>query len=268
MTASVRTLAIAATVLALASCTNDFDRFEPTGDGADAAGGDTAIDVVVPDGGAVDGGNLGAGLLAFYKFDETTGTTCADSSGNNRTATLTGGATFTSGLQNNALTLSGNGQYVTLPANIVAGLTSFSVSAWVNLVATPTWARLFDFGTGTSRYLYLTPSDDAQKLRFAITTVGNGVEERLGASALSTASWQYVAVTVTGGTGVLYVNGVVVDQQPIKATPNDVGPTPQNWLGHSQFAADPFMNGKIDNFRIYGRGLSAAEVEQLYQQKL
>src|SRR5579872_789630 len=106
-------------------------------DAVDAA--DAPTDTT-PDG---TGSTLGMGLVAYYAFDETGGTTAADSSGNGHDATLTGGATFSAGLRNNAVTLSGNRQYVALPANILGGLTSFSVTAWLTLGSALPWARMF-----------------------------------------------------------------------------------------------------------------------------
>jgi hypothetical protein len=44
--------------------------------------------------------------------------------------------------------------------------------------------------------------------------------------------------------------------------------TTQNWLGRSQFAADPYLNGQLDNFRIYDPALSAAEAHTLYADHL
>jgi hypothetical protein len=39
--------------------------------------------------------------------------------------------------------------------------------------------------------------------------------------------------------------------------------TQGNWLGRSQNPADPFLNGDIDDFRIYQRGLEAAELKAM-----
>jgi hypothetical protein len=36
-----------------------------------------------------------------------------------------------------------------------------------------------------------------------------------------------------------------------------------NYLGKSQFAADPYFNGEMDSFRIFGRALSGAEIKDL-----
>jgi hypothetical protein len=44
---------------------------------------------------------------------------------------------------------------------------------------------------------------------------------------------------------------------------SDVGTTTQNWLGRSPFTQDPFFYGSLDDFRIYKRALSAAEITAL-----
>lgn len=233
------------------------------GDAADGAG-DGAGGVDAADG-AVD---FTVGLVAFYPFSETSGTTSADATGNGHTATMQG-ATFALGLTGNAATLSGTNQYVILPNGIASGLTSFSIATWVRLaVAPPLWSRIFDFGTGTTAYMFLSPNAATGLLRFAITTAGLTMEQQLSAPMLVTVIWQHVAVTLTGTTGTLYANGVQVAQNTaMTLNPASLGATTQNWLGRSEFTGDPYMNGQIDNFRLYNRALSASEVQQLFQQR-
>jgi hypothetical protein len=66
-----------------------------------------------------------------------------------------------------------------------------------------------------------------------------------------------------GTRGKLYLNGIPV------ATNNSLTVRPwqvlarTNYLGDSQFAADPAFKGQIDSFRIYGRPLNDAEILQL-----
>ncbi len=231
------------------------------GDADAASDAETGMD-------ANDGGDLGTGLVAFYRFDETSGVTAADSSGNGWTATLAGGAGFSGGLQGNAATMNGTGEYVSLPGGIESGLTSFSICAWVNLGASTQWSRIFDFGTGTTTYMFLTPNGGAG-LRFGITTGGNGQEQQLNGPALATGSWQEVAVTLGGSTGTLYVNGAAVAQNTsMTLNPASLGTTTHNWLGRSQFAVDPYLDGQLDDVRIYDRALSAAEVQALYANHL
>jgi len=234
--------------------TGDDGGARSDGDSGNPVGGD-----------ANDGGGVSLGLVALYAFNETSGTTTADTSGNGHTATLVGGATFASGLQNNAVTMDGSNQYVSLPNGIVSGLTSFSISAWVKLSAATQWSRIFDFGTGTSTYMFLTPNAGNMKLRFSITTGGSGQEEQISAPALPTSSWQHVVVTLAANTGTVYVNGVQAGQNTnMTLNVASLGNTRQNWLGRSEYSVDPYLNGQCDNFRIYNRALSAADVQTLY----
>jgi alpha-L-arabinofuranosidase len=155
-------------------------------------------------------------------------------------------------------------EYVALPASIVNGLTDFTVAGWVNPAAIATWARLFDFGTGETVYMFLTVSAGATP-RFAITVSGNGNEQRLDAPApLPVGEWTHLAVTLSGTTGTLYVNGAAVaTNTAMTLNPSSLGATSQNCIGRSQFPPDPYLDGVVDEFQIYSRALSAAEVLSL-----
>jgi hypothetical protein len=173
---------------------------------------------------------------------------------------LPNGGTFSGG----QLTLaSGSQQYVSLPAGIVSTLTNFTIEAWVKLNSTANWNRIFDFGNNTTTYMFLTPQNGStSKVRFAITTSGGGGEQQInGLSALSAGVWYHVAVTLSGNTGILYVNGVAVGtNSAMTLTPSSLGTTANNYIGRSQYSADPYLNGVIDEFRIYGVALSAPEI--------
>ena len=212
---------------------------------------------------ATDGGSLAVGLVADYRFDEAIGTTSSDLSGNCNTATMVG-ATFSSGVTGNAATMNGKGQYVRLPAGIVSTLIDFSIAAWVRVNVSQPFDRLFDFGSGTNQYMYFTPSSPGRGFGISINTP-NAEQDVYETTALPSGRWQHVAITLQGSTGTLYISGVQVQQvTTLTLTPARLGVTMQNWLGRSQFPADPYFNGQIDNFRIYNRALSPAEVDQLF----
>lgn len=81
---------------------------------------------------------------------------------------------------------------------------------------------------------------------------------------LPVAEWVHVAVTKSALAGTLYVNGVQVGQNPnVDLYPARLGNTANNWIGRSQNAADPYFSGLVDDFRIYQRGLTAAEIDEL-----
>ena len=113
--------------------------------------------------------------------------------------------------------------------------------------------------------MFLTPSAGST-IRFAITTGGSGGEQRInGTATLATGAWKHVAVTLAGSTGTLYVDGVQVGQNTsMTLKPSSLGSTTQNWIGRSEYSSDPYLDGQIDDFRIYDRALSAAEVQALY----
>jgi hypothetical protein len=161
----------------------------------------------------------------------------------------------------NAVKLDGTDEYVSLPAGIVSGLADFTVSAWVNPSADDTWSRIFDFGTGTAVNMFLTVDGGGNGLRFGITTNGNGAEQDLtGGGQLPLNTWSHVAVTLAGGTGTLYLDGKAVATNPaMTLKPSSLGATTQNWIGRSQYP-DPYLNGAVDDFSIYGRALSPAEI--------
>jgi fibronectin type 3 domain-containing protein len=211
-------------------------------------------------------------LVAFYKFNESSGTSASDATGNGWTGTLNG-ATWTTGHSNNAVNLSGSSQYVTLPNNLTTNFSDFTIATWVYLNSVSTWTRVFDFGVSNVpsgapatpvRYMFLSPQSGSGAIRFSITTGGTGVEQQInGPNPLSAGGWHHVAVTLAGTMGKLYVDGVQVGTNTITITPAQLGSTTKNSIGRSQFSADPYLNGKVDDFRIYNGALSAAQIAAL-----
>jgi hypothetical protein len=201
---------------------------------------------------------------AVLLFNESQGTAAADASGNGRHASLSNGAQWVAGRQGNAVSLDGVDDYVALPAGLMDGLADFSVAAWVFWDGARNWTRIFDFGSGTTHYMYLTPQANGAGIRFAISLANGWGEQALTSAPLPAGRWVHVAVTLSGSTGTLYVNGsAVATNTEMTHAPFRMRSTTQAWLGRSQFAADPYFNGKIDEFRIYNGALSAAEVAAL-----
>ena len=208
----------------------------------------------------------GSAPYACWRLDETSGATAADSSGNGRPGTLINAPAWTTGRLDNGLALTAaSSQHLTLPAGIVSPLNDFTLSLWVKMTSVSNWARLVDFGTGTTNYLFITPKASTTGfMRFAIRTAAVA-EQVIDSSVVpATGSWAHVAVTLSGSTGTLYLNGVAVGTNPaMTLTPASLGSTTQNYFGRSQFAADPYLNGTLDEIRIHARALTAAEIALL-----
>jgi hypothetical protein len=207
-------------------------------------------------------------LHTYLKFDEGRGTSAADASGNAHSGTLVNNnwEAGVAGKAVSAVSFNGSNAYVNLPDNLMSGVADCTVAAWVFWNGGNIWQRVFDFGSGPGRYMFLTPRGTGKGvLYFAITTnAGVGAQSIASNAALPSGQWVHVAVTLAGSTGTLYVNGNVKGINTSMTTaPFRMSQTGQNYLGRSQFANDPYFNGLIDDFRIYHGALSAAQITAL-----
>ena len=216
------------------------------------------------------GGSIGAGPAGWWRLDEASGTIASDSAGDND-GVLYGNLVWqpTGGKIAGCLKFDGAGDYVDLPiGSLISSLTDSTFATWVNWSGTGgVGQRVFDFGTGTNVNMFLTPTNDGGRMRFAITTGGAGAEDQTTAMAPLATGWHHVAVTIdaVSQTHTLYFDGEVAARRTAaRYTPSSLGSTTQNWLGRSQYP-DPYFNGSLDDFRIYRRAMSDAEMAQLSQ---
>lgn len=212
----------------------------------------------------------GLQLHTHLAFDDNTGATAADSSGNGHAGTLAGGAGWAAGKKGAALSLDGSSGYVSLPPDIMSDVGDFSISAWVYWNAARTWDRVFDFGSGVGHYMMLTARGANGFARFAMTVNGRDGEVFVDSTAaLPRSSWTHVAVTLSGRICQLYVNGSVVgSNNNMFQAPFRLQSTGQNWIGRSQNATQPYFNGRIDDFRIYRGALGADQVVALMNDQI
>jgi hypothetical protein len=199
-----------------------------------------------------------ANMVARYEFDGN-----ALSSVGTLHGTATGTPVYAAGrpgVAGQAIDLDGVDDLVTLPAG-VANSDDITIATWVNWDGGANWQRIYDFGTGTGQYLFLTPSSGGGTLRFAIKN--GGAEQVLETTALPSSQWRQVVVTLAGNIGRLYVNGTQVDVETVTINPSDFNPT-LNYIGDSQFASDPLFNGRVDGLYIYNFALTPAQVASLF----
>ncbi|MGC9497326.1 beta-L-arabinofuranosidase domain-containing protein [Streptomyces sp. WG7] len=159
----------------------------------------------------------------------------------------------------------GSHQYVVLPAGVLGDTPAITLAAWVKPTHDGDWARVLDFGDDTHRYLYLAARNADGVPRFAITGSGAAGEQGLdGTAALPLDEWSHLAVTLADGTGTLYVDGVAVARNTaMTVTPAVLGPLAHHWLGRSHYPADPVFAGAFEEFNVWSRALSAAEIGAL-----
>lgn len=151
-------------------------------------------------------------------------------------------------------------QFVQLPYR-VADSDELSVAMWVKWnTSTTQWQRIFDFGNDEDHYLFLTPNSGTSKMRFAIK---NGGDEQIldCPSKLSSYLWKHVVVTMGKDKTAIYVDGTeIASTTGITIKPSDIRPV-LNYLGRSQYTADPNISANYDDVRIFNYALSADEVK-------
>jgi hypothetical protein len=153
-----------------------------------------------------------------------------------------------------------NGQYAQIPAG-VADYYDITITCWVYWNGGANWQRIFDFGNDTSHYMFLTPSNGSE-CRFVLNNGGG--EQIVSTSPLPTGQWVFIAATLGGNTGRLYINGETkATNAGVTINPADFSPT-LNYIGRSQFTADAEFDGRIDDLKIYNYELDANTIAGQY----
>ncbi len=183
------------------------------------------------------------GPVAWWKFDETSGTTASDSSGNNYTGTLVNGPVWTTGKIGNALSFDGVNDYVS--ANIPS-LSSITISAWVRTPIPGSTLRIIDANWTVPLLRF-----DNSSVQF----IGNVF---LTSNTTFLANQWYHLVAVGDANGhKLYVNGSLDNSNSTAYTASNGNPI---LIGGSL----DLFNGLIDDVRVYNRALSQSEIQTLY----
>ncbi|MBN2341939.1 MAG: hypothetical protein JXX29_16205 [Deltaproteobacteria bacterium] len=194
---------------------------------------------------------------AYYPFDDD----AMDASGNSNHAVRMNAHLFPAGHSGQAMQFDGENDYVQLPPGVGQN-SEFSFAAWIYWEGGENWQRIFDFGNDMDRYYFLTPSSVDNTLRFGLRNNGERIDIDAG-EAVSPNTWTHVAVTISGATGKLYLNGALMaTDSALTISPADISAR-RNLLGKSQWPADPLFKGRIDELHIENRALSDAEIQEL-----
>ncbi|GAB2881840.1 hypothetical protein GCM10027074_57780 [Streptomyces deserti] len=225
---------------------------------------------------SAEGPDVPADLLLHYAFDETGGTIARDSSGHGYHGTYVRTPAFGTGVDGGSFKMSGGSSssttspYVRIPNGVLKDTDSVTVSTHVKWKGGDNFQWLFGLGPDSDKYLFATPSNGGGKLFSAITkATWSGEKQMVGGSRLTPGEWQHVTVTVNGATGtaVLYVDGI----EAARATGVTIKPSElydankgySGYIGRSLYSPDPYFGGEVDDFRVYNRALSPAEVLEL-----
>jgi hypothetical protein len=201
--------------------------------------------------------NTGA-LVGWWKFDETTGSTASDSSGNGNNGTLKGNPVWrpTGGVSGGAIELSGKGDYVEIANEANFDINDqITVSAWVNITDVPQeWTGIVTKGDSAWRM-----STSYAKNAFHFVA---GSDYLNGQIAVDSGQWHNVVCVYDGQQMRIYVDG----KPDVTAT--QTGPIATNnfpvCIGENIEVKGRCFHGFIDDVRIYNYALLENEVVELY----
>ena len=208
---------------------------------------------------AIAGIGLDDGLVAWWRFDDGSGTTAADGTGGGHTGTLTAPLPqwTANGRIDGALTFTGElNQSVTIEDEAELNPTDeITLSAWVYPLDWNGNRRVLQKGNGDNQYRLLAENGD---LVWDISNVG-----RLETALPAANEWFHLAATYDGSRMRIFVNGLIVAAQdetgaiPVTGDPIYLGTkTP------GSVAGDHF-NGSLDDLRLYNRALDSGEIADL-----
>jgi hypothetical protein len=203
--------------------------------------------------------DITTGLVAWYKFDEGSGTTALDSSGHGYTGTLTNSPVWTAGeigpyavntntpgYGSSEVTVSS----VPLGSTWTAGWWSYFPLATFN----SSWRTMFRSFTGSGADHQVIVDSSGNLGMYDNDTSTNFNSSGYNINSLS--GWHFVTAVYTGGVTTFYIDASSVGSVARTNTDNvDV-------IGNYQAGGQNW--GIIDELRIYNRALSATDVSQLY----
>lgn len=213
--------------------------------------------------------SLNKGLVGFWLFNEGHGNKVNDLSMNNNTGICTGMAdppTIVSGWNpgrtGTTLAFDGVNNYVEINNMIVENKLTFS--GWINLnKITGTQMIYMDRKQSPDRGLQIYANNAS--LTFLITDVTTTKSTTIS-GILTTGGWHHIAWTIdlTNDVGRVYYDGVQLGADINYATITEFYNVEKVYIGKHLWSGTYWLDGKIDEVRIYNRALSASEIQQLY----
>jgi len=212
--------------------------------------------------------------IAEWNFDEKTGTSANDISGNGNTGTLTNGPTWVSvtgappnanGLAGGALEFDGVNDYVEKSLSTsIAPNDIYTITAWVKTSVNKQAQEVVSWGndtTGERRSLLLWHGSNCSTCEQKVysSTWASNIG---GTTQINDGNWHHIAITVNGGEAKIYANGILENTgtNTLNAYTNNnvrVGASPSG-------VSAEYFDGLIDNVRIYNYARTPAQIAYDY----
>lgn len=200
-----------------------------------------------------------AGLVGWWKFDETEGSTAKDSSGSNHDGILNGDAKWAKGKIGGAVELDGDGDFVKIADKAAFDIGGqVTVSCWVNIRSVPhDYTAIVTKGDNSWR---LSTAGRQRKFHTSVNDWNQLTVD--GSMMVNTNEWHHVATVYNNKEVRLYVDGRLDASRPWEG-----GIAKNNFdvmIGENAQQSGRSFDGLIDDVRIYNYALEENDIMALY----
>ena len=214
-------------------------------------------------------------VVAHWSFDEGSGTTAADISGNGKDGLLKDGAEFSNeGVSGTALQINGTGHVLVPAGGSFNDITKkISIEAWVNPASLDSRNIIlsqWDGGQNQRAYVLAISTDGTVMFMLSPSGQGGGSLELYSTTAIDTNKWSHIAVTSDGDSVRIYINGAedVTSAAPaggIHVPTTDLFIGDWGWNGAADGSEQ--YNGLMDEVALYNYALDADTISAHYNAK-
>ena len=201
------------------------------------------------------------GKVLHLTFEEPSGNKVYDISGFKNDGTIYG-ATRTTGIIGKALKFDGVDDYVEIVDNpTIQPTDAITVTGWVNLRSFTQYGGIVCRGLANNGYFLMLAASDTS-LRWEVNTDVSGRVYTHSKTKLEYNKWYHFACTYDGSKIAIYINGKL--ESTYAGEGKIVYPSARNlYVGRSEYG-DKYLDGIIDEVRIYNRALTEQEIRALY----
>ena len=201
------------------------------------------------------------GLVGYWRFDEETGSTAKDSSPYGNDGTIYG-ATRVRGIIGKALSFDGVDDYVDCGNDKSLDVTTeATLIAWVKLKPSGDWQAIFSKGPDIYENYELLVYSDLSYLHTA-WNFDVGRKNHYWLYSIPENEWTFIVLTWKAPLMKLYINGEFKETWDTGAN-YAITRTEPLLIGH-EYGTSRYVNGTIDEVRIYNRALSPGEIKIIY----
>ena len=203
--------------------------------------------------------------VAYYDFEDASGQSTIDKSGNSNTGTLGANSsvasddpTWSIGKYGKGLNFDGGDFTKVSDSNSLDfGTGEFTASTWVKFSNSPSSRLIYKYNSDTTRGFMLT-TDGSNRPYFNTFSTGGATDAfAQGSTALNDNQWHYVTGTRSGTTLYLYVDGKLVNSAT--GSSSDISGATAMYIG-SSLGSSSFLTGSMEDVKIYNYARTAKQI--------